>query len=261
MAAMPAASAAVATRIIGGLPRARYASRHSTFKPRGREASFFPGPAGGRILLPAAGNKQESPPVAGRWRLDNAAEAELLSKASQGDEAAFLQLYERHRTPVFRFAARLLGSTSLAEDVTQECFLSLIRRPATYQPERASLRTYLCAAARHLAFRHLRRQGLEVDAEAAPEPAAPAGPAEPLQRLIDAEVSDVVRQAVSSLPPLQREAVVLFEYEEMNLADVAAVAGCDVGTVKSRLHRARERLRRTLAPWLAAAPPCKEARP
>ena len=56
------------------------------------------------------------------------------------------------------------------------------------------------------------------------------------------------------MPPLQREAVVLFEYQEMSLADVAAVCEIDVGTVKSRLHRARERLRRTLTPLLAGGP-------
>ncbi len=88
-----------------------------------------------------------------------AGEGELLRKAGGGDEAAFLLLYERHRTPVFRFACRMLGSTPLAEDVTQECFLSVLKRPEAFQEERASLRTYLCAIARHLAFKQLRRQG------------------------------------------------------------------------------------------------------
>jgi RNA polymerase sigma-70 factor (ECF subfamily) len=69
--------------------------------------------------------------------------------------------------------------------------------------------------------------------------------------VIEEEAAEAVRTAVLALPPLQREAVVLFEYQEMSLADVAAVCECDVGTVKSRLHRARERLRRTLAPLLA----------
>ena len=196
--------------------------------------------------------------------VDNAAEADLLRKAGQGDEGAFLEIYERHRTPVFRFAARMLGSTTLAEDVTQECFLSVIRKPEMYRPEGASLRTYLCAAARHLALRDLRRRGVEVAADAIPDdPPGPPGAEEPLQRLIDEEAGEAVRRAVEALPPLQKEALVLFEYEEMDLAEIATVAGCDVGTVKSRLHRARERLRRTLAPWLeaAAAPPCKEVRP
>lgn len=183
---------------------------------------------------------------------DGGAEAELLLKAARGDEPAFLLLYERHRTPVFRFACRMLGSSPMAEDVTQECFLSVLRRPEAFRAERASLRTYLCAIARHLALKQLRKRGEETIVDEAPDEApAQAGGSDPLDVVLQQEAAEAVRQAVAALPPLQREAVVLFEYQEMSLADIAAVCEIDVGTVKSRLHRARERLRRTLAPWLA----------
>jgi len=186
---------------------------------------------------------------------DGGAEAELLLKAARGDEPAFLVLYERHRTPVFRFACRMLGSSTMAEDVTQECFLSVLRRPEAFRAERASLRTYLCAIARHLALKQLRKRGEETIVDDAPDDApAHAGGSDPLDVVLQQEAADAVRQAVAALPPLQREAVVLFEYQEMSLADIAAVCEIDVGTVKSRLHRARERLRRTLAPWLAGGP-------
>ena len=185
----------------------------------------------------------------------NGYEAELLLRASQGDESAFVAVYERHRDPVFRFACRLLGSATQAEDVTQECFLSVLRRPGAFQAERASLRTYLCAIARHLAWQHLRRRGLETTVEEMPEVHGNgAGMAEPFRHVEVSEIRDAVRQAVSSLSPLQREAIVLFEYEGMNLAEVALVCDTDVGTIKARLHRARERLRRALAPHLASAP-------
>jgi RNA polymerase sigma-70 factor (ECF subfamily) len=201
---------------------------------------------------------------------DGAAEAELLLKAGRGDEAAFLLLYERHRTPVFRFACRMLGSAPQAEDVTQECFLSILRRPEAFRAERASLRTYLCAIARHLALKQLRKRGQETVVDDPPDEIAGKAPAagghDPLSRVIEEEAAEAVRTAVLALPPLQREAVVLFEYQEMTLADVAAVCEVDVGTVKSRLHRARERLRRTLAPLLSGgappqAPGGRETRP
>jgi RNA polymerase sigma-70 factor (ECF subfamily) len=201
---------------------------------------------------------------------EGAAETELLLNAARGDEAAFLLLYERHRTPVFRFACRMLGSATQAEDVTQECFLQLLRRPEAFRAERASLRTYLCAIARHLALRLLHRRGQETLVDDPPEEAsrgtAGAEGGDALRRVIDEEAAVAVRAAVEALPPLQREAVVLFEYQELSLADVAAVCEVDVGTVKSRLHRARERLRRTLAPLLACetAPPApagRETRP
>ena len=187
---------------------------------------------------------------------DGAAEAELLLKAARGDEAAFLLLYERHRTPVFRFTCRMLGSAEQAEDVTQECFLSILRRPEAFQAERASLRTYLCAIARHLAFKQLRKRGQETVMEDPPvdvaDPRPGPRPGDPLQCVLDEEAAGAVREAVEALPPLQREAVVLFEYQEMSLAEIASTCEVDVGTVKSRLHRARERLRRSLAPFLAA---------
>ena len=192
---------------------------------------------------------------------DGAAETELLLKAARGDEAAFLLLYERHRTPVFRFACRMLGSATQAEDVAQECILQVLRRPEAFRAERASLRTYLCAIARHLALKQLRRRGQETVVDDPPEEASRgtvgAHGGDPLSTVIEEEAAVAVRTAVEALPPLQREAVVLFEYQELSLADIAAVCDVDVGTVKSRLHRARERLRRTLAPLLAngAAPP------
>lgn len=177
----------------------------------------------------------------------------LLNRASRGDEAAFLQLYERHRDAVFRFAYRLLGSTGLAEDVTHDCFLSLLRQPLKFDPVRAALRTYLLAAARNLARKHFRDAGDEVAVEELTEELrAPAG-AEPLGRLLDEELSSEVQRAVESLPPLQREALVLFEFEELSLAEIALVVGADVGAVKARLHRARQRLKKALSPYLSSS--------
>lgn len=171
----------------------------------------------------------------------------LLHKAGRGDEAAFLALYERHRDTVFRFAYRMLGSAALAEEVTHDCFLSLVRRPDAFDPSRAALRTYLYAAVRNLSAKHLRRHGGEFPFEDLEDEPEVEERESPLGRLLDAELSEEVRKAVMALPDLQREVIVLVEFEELSLAETAAVVGADVGTVKSRLHRARRRLRRALA--------------
>ena len=89
----------------------------------------------------------------------------LLERAEGGDQSAFVQLYERHRNAVFRFAYRVLGSVEIAEDVTHDCFLSLIRRPGNFDPARGQLRTYLFAAARNLALKHFRSSGREASLE------------------------------------------------------------------------------------------------
>lgn len=174
---------------------------------------------------------------------------QLLKRASRGDEAAFLLLYERHRDAVFRFAYRMLGSTAQAEDVTHDCFLSLIRRPEGFDESRAKFRTYLLAAARNTALKALRRQGQEVALEEFREEPPRVESAEPLRKLLDEELVFEVSRAVASLPPLQREALVLFEYEELSLKEIAVVVQTDVGTVKARLHRARQRLKRELEPY------------
>ena len=174
----------------------------------------------------------------------------LLKKAGDGDQAAFLELYDRYREPIFRFAYRLLGSVEIAEDVTHDCFLSLIRKPENYRPERASLKTYLYAAARNLALKHFRDQGRETGMDEVSEEPKDAPGRGPLRRLLDEELATQVREAIFSLPQLQREALILFEYEGLSLSEVAEIAGTDVGAIKARLYRAREGLRRILSPYL-----------
>jgi RNA polymerase sigma-70 factor, ECF subfamily len=173
----------------------------------------------------------------------------LLKRAGDGDQAAFLELYERHRQPVFRFAYRLLGSVELAEDVSHDCFLSLIRKPDNFRAERGSLRTYLFAAARNLALKHFRGSGREApldDLDVETDSAA----AQPLRRLLTEELASMVREAVLALPPLQREALVLFEFEGLSMSEIALITESDVGAIKGRLFRARERLKTTLRPYL-----------
>lgn len=185
---------------------------------------------------------------------DKSTDAQLLERANRGDEEAFLVLYRGHRDTVFRFAYRLLGSVEAAEDITQDCFLSALKHPERFDERRASLRTYLCAAARNLAMKHFRRAGREIAIEETPGDFVygRAAPEQPLSKLLDEESSETVRRAVAELPPLQREALVLFEYEDFTLVEIAAITGADTGTIKARLYRARERLRRTLAPYFKA---------
>jgi RNA polymerase sigma-70 factor, ECF subfamily len=181
-------------------------------------------------------------------------DGELLRRAYDGDEGAFLGLYERHRRPLFRFSYRMLGSAPVAEDLVHECFLVLLTHRSRFDPGRASLRTFLCAIARNLAFKQLRRRGVETATDDLSEVAAPEWPSDPpgpLRQLLEGERSAAVQEAVALLPPLQREVLILFEYEDHSLAEVAEIVAADVGTVKARLHRARERLRKVLAPWLA----------
>jgi RNA polymerase sigma-70 factor (ECF subfamily) len=174
----------------------------------------------------------------------------LLARAGAGYPAAFIELYERHRAGIFRFAYRLSGSVEEAEDITHDCFLSLIKKPGNFEPGRASLRTYLLSAARNLWMKQLRNSSRESAVDEFDQDKFIAQDKQPLHRLLDDELSEKVRKAVSSLPPFQKEALVLFEYEGLSLSEIAGITSTDVGAVKSRLHRAREGLRSILRPYL-----------
>jgi RNA polymerase sigma factor (sigma-70 family) len=150
--------------------------------------------------------------------------------------------FDQHHQAVYSFAYRLTGRADLAEDITQECFLALIRAPGRYDSSRGSMKVYLFAIARNLALKQHRDAHDEQPAEDSEEQFS----FDPRRSL---EVSSAVARAVASLPELQREALVLFEYEGVTLEEIAEIVGADIGTVKSRLHRARERLRRILAAY------------
>lgn len=181
---------------------------------------------------------------------ENIKDEQLLSKAAGGDQEAFQELYECYRDPIFRFSYRLLGSVELAEDVTHDCFINVIRKPDNYNPALGSLRTYLFGAARNLAFKQLKVSDRHETLEDFEEEPQATGSQEPLPQLLDQELVEKVRNAVAALPALQREALVLFEYEGLALSEIAQVVGVDVGAVKARIFRARQRLRSALLPYL-----------
>ena len=173
----------------------------------------------------------------------------LLKKAANGDRAAFLLIYERHRVAIYRFALQMLGNNQQAEDVTHDCFLSLMKKPERFNPQTGSLRTYLFGAARNLALKHFRDSSGSfsiVDLKIEPKSRKEQSP---LNKLVEDETAEKVRSAIALLPVLQREALILFEYQEMSLAEIAVIVESDIGTVKSRLRRAREQLRKTLSPY------------
>lgn len=167
-------------------------------------------------------------------------EEELLRQIMAGDEDAFTALYRRRQAAVYRFALQMSGSQAIAEDVTQEVFLTLMREARGYDPARGSLTAYLYGMARHQVLRCLRRQRPETSLAASEE--SPGASDDPLADLTRRQSIDAVRGAVLALPAHYREAVVLCDLHEMNYAEAAAALGCAVGTVRSRLHRARELL-------------------
>ena len=157
--------------------------------------------------------------------------------------AEFHEAYGRHKDVLYRFARRMTGSASVAEDLVHDCFLMVWRNAAVYRADRGSMRSFLIGVTRNLALQRLRRERPFDELE---EDSSVCGPIDAAGR----QRGEMVAQAVAALPPLQREALILAEYEEMSLEEIARATGVELAAVKSRLHRARENLRRMLAPLL-----------
>jgi len=170
---------------------------------------------------------------------------ELVRRIAANDEDAFTMLYRRHQQRIYRFALQMSGQPGIAEEAVQETFLALLRQPARFNPARGTPAAFLHGIARHQVLRALERERsyVSIDPE---EPAkeAPAadhsnGHAGLLEHLSRSQSIAAMRQAVLALPPRYREIVVLCEIEQRSYAQAAEITGCAVGTVRSRLHRAR----------------------
>jgi RNA polymerase sigma-70 factor (ECF subfamily) len=162
-----------------------------------------------------------------------------------GNAEAFEALYNRRQGGIYRYALRMTGSETIAEDVTQDVFLSLIKDSGRYQSDRGTVKSYLYGMVRHRVLRRLERERTMVSIEALREEDEGAmdqhlrATDDPFVDLARDEVVDLVRQAVLSLPANFREVIVLCHLQEMNYAEVAEVLACPIGTVRSRLNRAR----------------------
>jgi RNA polymerase sigma-70 factor, ECF subfamily len=196
------------------------------------------------------------------------ADALLLRRMAGGDEEAFAEVYRQRHPSIYRFALHMTGNSALAEDVTQEVFMALIRDPKRFDPARGTLGGFLFGIARN----HLRkrweqdRRLVSFDGDPDDLHGAASGSRGPHRAIsgngghgngngrggfaaapswdefASVETVGRVRQAVGTLPGNYREVVVLCELHEMSYEEAASALGCPVGTVRSRLHRARAML-------------------
>jgi len=169
-------------------------------------------------------------------------DATLLERSRRGDAAAFSELFARHHRAIYRYALHMCGRDA-GDDAVQETFLAVLNAPGRYDAERGSVIGYLLGIARHRILKRIDEDRTELDEASVTE----VGPATVLDALTRQETIDTVRSAVRSLPATYREVVVLCELQEVDYVEAAAIIGCPVGTIRSRLHRARALLTAKLA--------------
>jgi RNA polymerase sigma-70 factor (ECF subfamily) len=175
----------------------------------------------------------------------------LLARMRQGDESAFVALYRRHRDAVYRLALFYTASSAHAADVTQETFIHFMTRPEQFDPLRGTIGAWLCGVARNLSRKAAGEREEPTDPEILASDTAPLAeqvdPSTPLERLLRNETSEKVRACLAALAPHYRDVLILCELSELTYAEAAQVCGIDIGTVRSRLSRARAQLAQRFA--------------
>jgi RNA polymerase sigma-70 factor (ECF subfamily) len=162
---------------------------------------------------------------------------QLVLEFQQGSRDAFRELFERYRDPIYAFFRRRLENPSRAEELTQECFLALLRNASRYEP-RASFRSYLYGIAVRMVFAERRNARRETTDANSPEPRS--------EENLDAALW--IRRALEQLDANDREILMLREYEQLSYAEIAGMLRLPVNTVRSRLFRARMALKEQLMP-------------
>jgi RNA polymerase sigma-70 factor (ECF subfamily) len=173
--------------------------------------------------------------------IPKASDDELLHWASAGDEEAFLTLYRRRQGGIYRFALHMSGNATIAEEVTQEVFLTVIREGSRFDVTRGTAAGFLFGVARNHVLRLLEKEGqfVPLDDHVDLGESVPDMMPGPLLELTQTEMVTAVREAVLTLPAPYREVVALCDLQEVSYADAALVLAIPVGTVRSRLSRGR----------------------
>ena len=174
-----------------------------------------------------------------------------MQRVKEGDDEAFREIVEKHRQTIFNLCMRYLGSPEDAEEIAQDVFINLYKSASSYEPK-AKLSTLLYRIAVNLSLNRIRdrkrRRWISLDTvsdkAAANSAAANPGPHDLMEQR---ERQLEVRRAVDSLPPNQRTAVMLKRFQGLSYEEIADVMSCSISAVESRLHRAKQTLKKRLS--------------
>ena len=180
-------------------------------------------------------------------------EAQTLSAAQQGDHLAFARIYSQHKRRIYSLCLRMVGNVAEAEDLTQEAFLQLHRKIATFRGDSA-FSTWLHRLAINVVLMHLRKKNLAlVSLDSAMEPSAEEGPGRSFGaadlNLTGSIDRLALEHAVSSLPAGYRLIIILHDIEGYEHNEIASMLDCSIGNSKSQLHKARLKLRDALCEY------------
>lgn len=172
--------------------------------------------------------------------MKNGDDTQYMAQLAAGDATALQPLYEKHGRALLRFSAAMCRSRQVAEDLVHDTFVALLREPCAFDPALGSVYGYLCGVLRHRVSRHYRQERRWVALDNEDESAEPPSPAQnPADEIARSEETAAFRRAMLELPLPHREIIALCDLEELPYATVAHILQVPIGTVRSRLHRAR----------------------
>jgi len=184
--------------------------------------------------------------------IEDASDESLLDRLARGDEDAFLAIYRRRQKWVYRYSLHMAGDEEVAADVVQETFIALLREAGRLDPALGTVQAWLFAVARKQVLRALtaRRRYLSLEEDSSDEPLAEGCVLEDLEQ---SQLLEKLRELIPTLPPIYREVLVLCDMQGLAYEEAASITECPVGTVRSRLHRARALLAGKLKPLVGHA--------
>jgi RNA polymerase sigma-70 factor (ECF subfamily) len=170
-----------------------------------------------------------------------------MARLAAGDTSALSDLYEKHGRPLLRFSTAMCRSRQVAEDLVHDTFVSLLRGQTLFDPTLGTVYGYLCGMLRHRISRHFRQERRWAPLDSGNEVIDDSHDAAPSDEIARTELTAAFRRAMLELPGPHREVIALCDLEELPYVTVAGILNCPVGTVRSRLHRARALLTLRLA--------------
>lgn len=179
-------------------------------------------------------------------------EADLVRKARGGNLFAFEEMVKRYQRRVYGVARRIVQRHDVADDVTQEAFLRAYQALSSFDLQRP-FGPWMCRIAANLAVNHVRSPVAREQELPEGHRETPSRTPDPLGAVLESEARRLLSEALAGLPVEQRAVLVLRVFEELSYREIADALGLEMGTVMSRLARAREKLRKALAPYLGAA--------
>ena len=168
---------------------------------------------------------------------------QMVCDVLDGKVESFRGIIDRYQRPVLRVVFNMINDHHAAEDITQEVFMAVFNKLSTFDPMRCRFSTWMFTIARNKSINHLRsnRKTLSLDSQEF------VSSSDPSEQICNEEFFQQMDRALSKLPKGQKRAFVLAEFEKLPYEEIAQVECVSIGTIKSRVHRAKKKLRKALA--------------